>query len=163
MRRSLRTVAVEVLGIALSALCVSQAGATTFTNGIPNASNSYGPFGSGGTTAMGEVFIAPGGVLQDWTFFYAFNLYENNPSTPTFLELVVAKWNPGSGPGQGFAVGPALYTSQPTYIPYSASACCGTIPLTFSDIDLALTQNNPYVVYITVAGVLDPVYDLGLA
>jgi hypothetical protein len=126
------------LAAALIGFHVDAADATAFTN-LPVA-GSISPFGTPDTSNYGEVFVAPGGDLLDFTFYA-------QSGVPGDLELVVAAWDNLNLK----AVGPALYTSG--LVAYDGS----TTPLSFDGIDLALTTGSDYIAYMTTAGVADAV------
>lgn len=126
------------LAAALIGLHVGGANATPYTN-LPGA-GTISPFGTPNTSNYGEVFVAPGGDLLDFTFYA-------QGGAPGNLELVVAAWDNVSLE----AVGPALYISG--LFAYDGSAT----PLSFDGINLALTTGSDYIAYMTTAGVADAV------
>jgi len=134
-----------VAAVAFAACFSASANATVYTNsGGTQSTEIY--FGSPDTTSYGEYFTAPGGALDNWTF------WSQSVTTAGNLKLVVASWNGTS------AVAPALYTSAPI-----ADSGASNEALTFSGINLALTAGQSYIAYMTVAGVAGPVTGAAIA
>lgn len=119
----------------------TSASATTFSNAY---STDIFYFGYPDTTSYGETFnLASSQTLNSWSFYASSGGAGN-------MQLVIAGWD-GSK-----AVGPALYQSAD--LSYSG----GTQTLGFSNIDTALSAGS-YIAYITVAGVVNPVTNMGIA
>lgn len=125
---------VLIAGVAGSALAT-----TTYSNTPgPNITSMGYP----DTTTYGEVFNAPGGNLQNWSFY----LSGGNAGEGNF---VITAWDGTK------AVGPVLYQQGFSYTPGA------NVPMTFSGIDLELTTGSSYVAYMTVAGVDSPYSGVG--
>ena len=137
----------SVAAAALLATIGSKAHADVYSNESTASYPGNGLGTVGSQTAWGEVFTAPGGTLDSWTFSVA-----NVTGSPSNnIEFVVAPWT-------GSTVGTALYTSAPV-------AVGGTdifSDLTFSGLDLALTEGVTYVAYLTINGVSSPAYELAM-
>lgn len=132
---------VKTTGLTLLALMMANmAAATTYSN-TNDSTIIY--FGSPDTTSYGQVFNTGNGVLSDWTF-------QANSGTAGNLQLVVASWN-GSQ-----AVGPALYSSS------AFAYAGGSEALSFTGINTSLSAGN-YIAYLTVAGVVKPASNVGIA
>jgi PEP-CTERM motif len=133
-----------ILLAAVAALALpSVANATTFAN---TSDSQIIYFGAPDTTSYGQVFSAPGGSLQSWTFFTA------DPSTDG-AKLVIANWDGNK------AVGPALYQGLTS----TNSASGAFTAHTYSGINLALTAATSYIAYLTVAGVANPTPEVAVS
>jgi hypothetical protein len=85
-----KQLSIAILAFAAAAL-PDAAHATTFTNTGSNSGTIF-DFGAPDTTSYGEVFVAPGGALQNLSFFAT-------DGTAGNLELVVAAWDTASHRG----------------------------------------------------------------
>jgi hypothetical protein len=131
-----KTFAVLAAGAAL-AVAGSAAQAATYANG---ANGSVYSFGAPDTTSYGQVFTAPGGSLQSWSFY-------TSDSNTSNAKLVIANWDGGK------AVGPALYEGL---LNSASLAPSGYYEHLYSGINLALANGTSYIAYLTVAGVANP-------
>ncbi|MBX9698173.1 MAG: PEP-CTERM sorting domain-containing protein [Acetobacteraceae bacterium] len=139
------TLRAALAGLALTlGAAATPATAAVFTN-APSDAGTIFSFGAPDTTSYGQVFLAPGGTLQSWTFSL-------DAANTGGFKLVVADWN-GSQ-----AVGPALYESA-----VMNGVPGGIQAYTFSGINLGLTAGDDYIAYITVAGVGSPLGGSGVA
>lgn len=127
-------IAKSMVAMVLTAGVAGAALATPYSN-TPGLNINY--MGYPDTTTYGETFQAPGGNLQDWTFY----LNGGNAGNGNF---VIAAWDGNK------AVGPVLYQQGFSYTPGA------NVPMTFTGIDLGLTSGNSYVAYMTIAGVNSP-------
>lgn len=109
--------------------------AATYSNTHDGDINS---FGYPDTTTYGQAFTAPGGVLNDWTF------YDQDGSNDG-ARLVIAQWN-GSQ-----VVGGEMFSE----LTQTVTSVGGEYAHTYSGINLNLTAGSSYIAYITVAGVVD--------
>ncbi len=127
-----------VLASAALALALGAGAAQAATYANANDDGAIFEFGYPDTTSYGQVFTAPGGALQSWTFY-------DQDASSNGAALVVASWN-GSAP-----VGPALYEG----LSQTVGSASGAFSHTYSGINLNLTAGD-YIAYLTVAGVANP-------
>ena len=145
-----------VAAAALLATIGSPANADVYSNESTADSYLIGLSTGGAATLSGEVFTAPGGTLDSWTFSVA----NGTDSPPGNVQFVIAPWtgDPTTN-NQTFTIGAALYTSAPV----TAGGVYGVFSdLTFSGIDVALTEGTTYVAYLTINGVSSPATLLGM-
>jgi hypothetical protein len=125
----MRVLAGLLLGAALAGALALPASAAAIDNPANGGTiSSWGPSAVGGGQSYGDIFTAPGSVLNDFTFTVA-------GSTYPFVAQVYA-WN-GTG-----ATGPALYTSGINNLTATLTA------YTFTP-NLSLTLGNAYVAFVT--------------
>jgi hypothetical protein len=118
-----------LLGAALAGASALPASAAAIDNpGNGGTIEAWGPSATGGGQSYGDIFTAPGSVLNDFTFTAAGESYP-------FVAQVYA-WN-GTG-----ATGPALYTSGLNTLTATLTA------YTFTP-NITLTVGNAYVAFIT--------------
>ena len=145
-----------VAAAALLATIGSPANADVYSNESTADSYLIGLSTGGAATLSGEVFTAPGGTLDSWTFSVA----NGTDSPPGNVQFVIAPWtgNPTTN-NETFTIGAALYTSAPV----TAGGVYGVFSdLTFSGIDVALTEGTTYIAYLTINGVSSPATLLGM-
>ncbi len=118
---------------------LSMAGSAAAASYVNSSDDTIYTFGAPDTTSYGQVFTAPGGSLNSWSFY-------TQDSTSYGAKLVIANWD-GSK-----AVGPALFDS----LVQSVSASGGFFQHNYGGINLALNSGTSYIAYLTVAGVANP-------
>jgi len=141
------------LGVALSGFAVlalasaGQAQTTFDTTYAWNGRNGIVPFGVPTTATYGQTFVAPGGNLNDFTF------YVSPDGNTLSIQADVYAWSGslfgGNGP-QG-AVGPALYTSPVSTVINGFEFQAVTTPTG----GVPLTAGTDYVALLTVSDTAD--------
>ena len=112
-----------------------------YWDGVANV----GTFGGGATSTYGETFTAPGGNLNDFTF------YVNANGGFETVEAQLYQWS-GSlfGGGGGQAIGPALFTSNPFTIENNSMTA-----ETVNTGGVALSAGVNYVALFTVTDLVN--------
>jgi hypothetical protein len=120
--------------------------ATTFSNQSAwNGSDTIQTFGENGTISYGELFTAPGGSLQSFSFLISTGSEAGN------AQFYVA---PNIAPPNEFALaGTPIYSSGPV-----ALGSSGFSWYTFNGIDVPLPAGSQYIALLTIAGVSDPIW-----
>ncbi|OWY28686.1 PEP-CTERM sorting domain-containing protein [Herbaspirillum robiniae] len=137
---SIKKIAMKfALAAAVMGVGVASASATTIdTTPYWNGSSTLGTFGgSSSTSTYGETFSAPGGALNDFTF------YVNTFGQSIAATAQVYAWS-GAFNGHGPATGSALFSQAVTLNSSSLQA------YTFNTGGLALNAGSSYVALITV-------------
>jgi len=122
-----------VLGLALVATSLSHA--TTFST-VGDQNSEITDFGSGNTNTYGETFVAPGGDLTSFTFYF-------DGIGTTDVTAEVYAWS-GSLFGGSFpqgTTGTALFSAPVTITSNSLTVNTGDVPLTTGDDYIALLTN----------------------
>jgi hypothetical protein len=141
--------------VALLATIGSPAHADVYSN----ESTAVDPTGTfNNDTVWGDVFTAPGGTLQSWTYSVA----NEADAPPGYVQFVVAPWTGDPTRNNTTStIGAALYTSTPVLAGGDAGVFSD---LTFSGLDLALTDGVTYVAYLTtVSDLSSPAGGLAIA
>ena len=118
---------------------------TTYTN-QSGAFGYFNYFGAGhpyDVPTLGQVFTAPSGTLQSWTFY-------DDSAAASGATFAVAAWNGST------ATGANLFSAASNTVsadPYSSGFYAHTV----SGINLALTAGQSYYAYYTTYGAASPV------
>jgi hypothetical protein len=140
----------SVAAAALLATIGSPAHADVYSNESTANGALVGIDPEGAATLSGEVFTAPGGTLQSWTFSVA----NETGLSPGNVEFVIALWTGDPTTiNSTFTIGDALYASAPVT---AGSDSYTFSDLTFSGLDLTLTEGTTYIAYLTINGVSSP-------
>jgi hypothetical protein len=126
-----------VLGLALAATPLIHA-ATTFST-VGDQNSVITPFGVDETNTYGETFVAPGGDLTSFTFYF-----DGSGTTTATAEVFAWSGNLyGGNPSQG-TTGSALFSAPVTITSDSLTVNTGGVPLTTGDdyIVLLTDPNN---------------------
>lgn len=127
---------------ALSIFCIGQSDATTFSN-VDNFQPLDGLW-SGRTNAAGDVFNAPGGTLESWSYTLVDSRSGTFPpaANPTgeTIHFGIAEWSNG-------IVGADIYSSS-----FTVTSRTTPVTVTFSNIGASLTAGTTYIAYLSMYG-----------
>ena len=121
------------LGLALAATSLIHA--TTYsTVGDQNA--TVAPFGSGATNTYGETFVAPGGDLLNFSFYFS-----GSGTTTATAEVFAWSGDLHGGNSPQGTTGSALFSAPVTITGDSLTVDAGVVPLTAGDDYIVLLTN----------------------
>ena len=122
-----------ILGVALAATSLIHA--STFST-VGDQSGTIGLFGSDETNAYGETFIAPGGDLTSFTFYF-----DGSGTTDVTAEVYAWSGSLYGGNGPQGTTGLALFSASVTITGDSLTVNTGGVPLTTGDSYILLLTN----------------------
>ena len=100
-----------------AAAAISPAAAQTYSNTYSTGINTFGA--NGGTTTYGQVFTAPAGSLQSWTFY-------NNTNATAGETFAIAAWNGTTAVGSNlFSAASNTVAADPSLAGYYSHTVSG--------------------------------------